>query len=65
MKNKNSNPSIKCSVTQCAYHCGDEDYCSLDKVKISRCAAQVTDCAGTECASFTCRPGVKLGLNNK
>ena len=28
--NKNANPSIKCSVSSCAYHCNDKNYCSLN-----------------------------------
>ncbi len=65
MTNRTSNPSIKCTVSQCAFHCPDTNYCSLDEIKVSRCAAQVTSSAGTECASFTCRPDCKKGLFGK
>ncbi|MBR2404028.1 MAG: DUF1540 domain-containing protein, partial [Clostridia bacterium] len=33
--NCNANKSIGCTVKQCAYHCGKENYCSLDKINVA------------------------------
>ncbi len=46
------NKSIQCSVEQCAHHCSDCDYCSLDTVKIGthECDPSVEQC--TDCLSF-------------
>ena len=48
------NHSIKCSVTNCTHHCSDENYCSLNEIKVG-CACDTTrptNCKETECASF-------------
>jgi hypothetical protein len=52
MSDKNANSSIKCSVTSCAYHCNEKNYCSLEEIKVGCCDPTVTDSADTECASF-------------
>ena len=31
--NKTPNNSIKCSVNSCAYHCGEQNYCTLNEIK--------------------------------
>lgn len=51
-QNKIANQSIKCSVTSCAYHCTDKDFCSLDEIKVGCCDASVANCDQTQCASF-------------
>lgn len=51
MKNDITNSTIQCSVTNCAYH-NPKNYCSLNQIKVGSCDANVTDCQGTECASF-------------
>lgn len=48
----NSNPSIKCSVSSCAYHNSQQCACTLNEIKVGCTAANVADCAATECASF-------------
>ncbi len=50
--NDRANPSIRCSVASCAYHCGDKNYCSLNEIKVGCCESSATNCASTECASF-------------
>lgn len=55
MGNKAANNSIKCSVTSCAHHCHDKNYCTLGEIKVGCCDPTVTDCSDTECSSF--RPG--------
>lgn len=42
MSQKNPNPCIRCRVSSCAYHCGSDDYCSLQ-------AIQVEPCEGSQC----------------
>ena len=48
----NANQSIKCSVTSCAYHCCDKDYCTLIEIKVGCCDPTVACCDQTQCASF-------------
>ncbi len=48
------NHSIKCSVTNCAYHNHTEDYCTLNEIKVG-CACDTnrpTNCKETQCVSF-------------
>ena len=40
--NKNANPSIKCSVSSCAYHCNDKNYCSLNEINVGCCDRMAT-----------------------
>lgn len=46
------NPSIKCSVDECSFHCGKENYCSLNEIKVGSCKSTVNSSEATECASF-------------
>ncbi len=46
------NHSIACSVNNCAYHAGNQGYCTLDCIKVGCCTPEVTQCGNTECASF-------------
>ncbi|MCD8331373.1 MAG: DUF1540 domain-containing protein [Oscillospiraceae bacterium] len=52
MDQKTANPSIECSVSSCAYHCNDKQYCSLDTIKVGCQERNVGSCDCTECASF-------------
>ncbi len=52
MDRTNANHCIKCSVASCAYHNGQQDYCTLDEIKVGCTGRDVADCASTECASF-------------
>lgn len=52
MDNKKYNPSIKCTVNSCAYHCAEQQACSLNEIKVGCCDSNVCNCAETECASF-------------
>ena len=47
-----ANPSIKCSVSSCAYHNGQQNACTLNEIKVGCCESNVCDCGETECASF-------------
>ena len=53
------NSSIKCSVSNCAYHAKAQDYCTKDEIKVGCCGTSApTACDSTECASF------KMGTNS-
>ncbi len=49
---KHPNKSIQCSVEQCAYHCGDCNYCSLDTVQIGTHESNPSQEQCTDCLSF-------------
>ena len=51
MKN-NANRSIGCTVTQCEYHCGNENYCSLEKINVGTHEQNPTEVKCTDCESF-------------
>ena len=46
------NQSIKCSVSNCAYHCQDAQYCGLPTIQIGTHEANPTQAACTDCQSF-------------
>jgi hypothetical protein len=52
--NEKVNRSIQCSVSNCSYHCNDENYCTLNEIRVGAVSgnAHPTDCKETECASF-------------
>ena len=37
MSQKKPNSSIRCRVSSCAFHCGDEEYCSLNAIRVEPC----------------------------
>ena len=47
-----ANKSIECTVTQCAHHCNDVNYCSLDCIKVVTHETNPTMDQCTDCASF-------------
>ncbi|MDD5937575.1 MAG: DUF1540 domain-containing protein [Clostridiales bacterium] len=49
---KTDNPSIKCSVSSCAYHSGSAGRCTLGEITVGCTQQNVADCKSTECASF-------------
>ena len=49
---QNMNPSIQCSVKNCAYHSGDKEYCTLSAIKVGGCQSSVHSCQETKCDSF-------------
>lgn len=50
--NCRTNKHIECEVKQCAYHAKNENYCSLDKIKVGTHEANPTECKCTDCESF-------------
>lgn len=49
---ENANKSIGCTVQQCAYHCGNENYCSLNNIQVGTHETNPTMCECTDCQSF-------------
>ena len=47
-----ANKCIECTVSQCAYHCEDANYCSLDKIMVGTHEANPTMDQCTDCMSF-------------
>ncbi len=50
--NKKANPSIECTVSQCVHHCGEQNFCSLDCIKVVTHEKCPTEIACTDCESF-------------
>ena len=50
--NCHANKSIECTVSQCAYHCDKENYCSLDRILVGTHEANPTVDQCTDCVSF-------------
>ncbi len=50
--NCHANKCIECTVSQCAHHCSDANYCSLEKIVVGthECNPTVEQC--TDCMSF-------------
>ncbi|MBR5478739.1 MAG: DUF1540 domain-containing protein [Clostridia bacterium] len=46
------NQSIKCTVSQCQYHCNTENYCSLSSIKVGTHETNPTMPQCTDCESF-------------
>ena len=36
-QNRHANPSIACTVSTCAFHCKDQNHCSLNEIKVGCC----------------------------
>lgn len=52
MDRSKANECIQCTVNQCEYHCGDKDYCSLDKILVGTHESNPTMQECTDCKSF-------------
>ncbi|MDR0914379.1 MAG: DUF1540 domain-containing protein [Oscillospiraceae bacterium] len=50
---KPSNPSIRCSVDCCKYHCGTQNYCSLNSVTIGTHEQEPTHSEAVDCQDFS------------
>ena len=50
--NSNANKCIECTVRQCANHCGDANYCALDRILVGTHEANPTADQCTDCKSF-------------
>ena len=47
-----ANQSIGCTVSQCKYHCKDQNYCSLKQVSIGTHEANPTQIECVDCRSY-------------
>ncbi len=47
-----ANQSIKCTVTQCAHHCNQGNFCSLDCITVGTHETNPTMSECTDCKSF-------------
>lgn len=52
MNSCKANKSIGCSVTQCEYHCSNENFCSLEKINVGTHEDNPTMVECTDCNSF-------------
>ena len=50
--NCHANKSIECTVKQCAHHCEDANFCSLEKILVGTHEANPTVDQCTDCMSF-------------
>jgi len=50
----NHNNAIGCSVSECRYHCNQDDYCTLSKIEVGKDSGETKacSCSETECSSF-------------
>lgn len=56
MFNENiANHSIRCTVHDCKYHNGQENYCSLDCIDVATHEENPTDVRCVDCRSFECK----------
>jgi len=46
------NSSIGCSVTECKFHCKDDNYCTLDKIDVVAHSKPANSVECTDCGSF-------------
>ena len=57
MSQKKPNTDIRCRVTSCAFHCGDQEYCSLNSIQVEPCQDCCSGKASEEsmCGSYRCK----------
>ncbi len=48
----NHNESIGCTVTECKFHCKDDNYCTLDKINVVKHESSADTIECTDCGSF-------------
>lgn len=48
----NHNSSIGCSVTECRFHCKEDNYCTLDKIEVVKHSQKADTVEHTDCGSF-------------
>ena len=46
------NSSIGCVVSECSFHCKDDDFCTLEKIQVVRHEHEATTIECTDCGSF-------------
>lgn len=48
-----ANNSIKCTVEECKFHCGDQSYCTLDCISVGAHEQNPEVCECVDCKSFS------------
>lgn len=48
----NHNSSIGCSVTECSYHCKEDNYCTLNQIQVTKHEQVAKSIECTDCGSF-------------
>ncbi len=46
------NKSIGCNVTECKYHYKNDNYCTLNQIKVVKHTSNAKDVESTDCGSF-------------
>lgn len=46
------NSSIGCIVSECRYHAGNSDHCTLDKIMVGKKESYTSKVEDTDCESF-------------
>lgn len=46
------NDSIGCIVTECKFHAKDQDYCTLEKIQVTKHEMKASTVECTDCGSF-------------
>jgi len=52
LQSMHHNSAIGCTVSECKYHCKDDNYCTLEQIQVVKHenSANTTQC--TDCGSF-------------
>ena len=50
----NHNESIGCTVNECKFHCLEDNYCTLNKIMVTKNKPEAKTTETTDCASFEC-----------
>lgn len=48
----NHNDSIGCTVNECKFHCMDDNYCTLNKIEVTKHESVAKNPECTDCSSF-------------
>lgn len=51
-QNHNHNSSIGCKVSECEFHCKDDNYCTLNKIEVVKHVQSADTVECTDCGSF-------------
>lgn len=46
------NSSIGCTVSECNFHCKDDNYCTLNKIEVVKHTPNANTVENTDCGSF-------------
>lgn len=47
-----ANKCIECTVNSCEHHCQNQNYCSLDSIRVVTHESNPTEVSCTDCGSF-------------